>query len=720
MKYFKDGNQLCITKNNFINLQESQAVFFNLTFMKIIILLLIACSMLFAFASITYAATADYFVLETIDISAHLTNPQALEVIPGGFVVIDWESDASTFGYILDGQGKLLNATSSGAISKVNLSTEIVGPRITSIRTYTTANSQVNYIILDESNSTFFLLNASSLSYDNLTFRANESWAATDSLVGLCTDKTSTWVAVGNRDVINKLGGLNGTTNLTGFQYAIPGTNNAGGFDCFDGDNKPTIILDDTTGIVYITSNATRVDDSVNLSSLTSQGLNTFSDIALATDPSLHRPDFYALNNNSKLIYHFMKRPPDVLNIFEPDIAFTYPANQQSFNSRFSTVLIQFNFSAEQANNSRSQFDLTADRLNCTLFVNGTANFSMTNTPSNISINNSINVTFEEGSFKTDIRCLANNTFAKQGISKFHTISMSTFRHVFWMGDNFTIYYNSDNNAFQVALGNSSTELSAPFNLTSGEHVNLRITWDNSTGNRTLYIEGTQVASDLSYEWSMNRLDRIYLGSKNDTGQVNGIISYLQISNKAETSKFVKGSFLTAWKDKFLNIADKISSSYFFQFKVALKRSLTSENPILKFVNITYDDTLMNFTIEPDVDFLDFGFSSGDSSAIPAGQTTGGPIFTIWNTGNKTFALQAFSLTPFNSCFTASLFNSSLESGEGLRTSLGNQSLNLSTTPQDFIPILGPGKKTSIFMNVTASGCTPSSEFFDIEFITNP
>lgn len=670
--------------------------------------------MLFTLASFVNAASADYFVLETIDISAHLTNPQALEVIPGGFVVIDWESDASTFGYILDGQGRLLNATSSGAISKVNLSAE-VGTRITSIRTYTTVNNQINYIILDDTNKTVLLLNASSLSFDNRTFSPTTKWGATDSLVGLCTDKSSMWIAVGNRDVINKLAGTNGTVNQSG-EYAIPGTNNAGGFDCFNGDNQPTIILDDVEGIVYITSNALRVDDFVNLSSLTSQGLNTFSDIALATDPSLHRPDFYAINNFTKLIYHFNKRTPDVLNIFEPEISFTYPANQQSFNSRFPSVLIQFNFSAQQVNNSFSQFDLTADLLNCTLFVNGTANSSITNTPSNITLNNSINVTFGEGSFKTDIRCFANNTYARQGVSTFHTISMSTFRHVFWMGDNFTIYYDSSNNAFQVALGINQTELSAPYNLTAGRHVNLRVTWDNETGNRTLYIEGDQVTSDTFYEWSMDRLDKIYLGSRNDTGQVNGIISYLQISNKAEASKFKRGSFLATWTDTLLNIVDKITSSYFFQFKAILKRSLTSEQPTLRFVNISFDDTLMNFTIEPDVSFLDFSFSSGDSDALPAGQTASTPIFTIWNIGNKSFALQALSLTPFDSCFTVGLFNNSDQ------LTLGNATnpVNLSTTAQDFTASLGPGKQARVWMNVSASGCTPSSEFFDIEFITNP
>jgi len=684
--------------------------------MKKIILSLIACSMLFILASFVNAASEDYFVLETIDISAHLTNPQALEVIPGGFVVIDWEG-SSAVAYLLDGQGKLLNETNNTIIARVNLSAEVVGPRITSIRTYTTVNNQVNYIILDDTNKSVFLLNASSLSYDNSSFQSTNPWGTTDSLVGLCTDKSSTWVAVRNRDVVNKLAGGNGTVNQSG-EYAIPGTNNAGGFDCFDGDTQPTIILDDTAGIVYITSNALSVDDFVNISSLTSQGLNTFSDIALATDPLLHRPDFYALNNDTNLIYHFNKRTPDVLNVFQPNITFTFPINQQRFNSRFPSVLIQFNFSAVQGNNSRSEFRPASDRLNCTLFLNDTANSSITNTPNNISINNSINVTLGEGVHKTDIRCLANISRAKQGISKFHTISMSTFRHIFWMGENFTIYYDSDNNAFQVALGINQTELSAPFNITAGRHVNLRVTWDNSTGNRTLYIEGVQVASDTFYGWEIPRLDKIYLGSRNDTGQVNGIISYLQISNRAEASKFERGSFLETWKDTLLNIVDKISSSYFFQFKTILKRSLTSEQPTLRFVNISFDDTLMNFTIVPDVDFLDFAFTSGDSNALPAGQTDSLPIFTIWNIGNKSFDLQAFSLTPFSSCFTVGLFN---QSGGGNNLLLGetNNTINLSTAAQT-IATLGPYKQVDVWLNVSASGCTPSSEFFDIEFITNP
>ncbi len=195
----------------------------------------------------------------------------------------------------------------------------------------------------------------------------------------------------------------------------------------------------------------------------------------------------------------------------------------------------------------------------------------------------------------------------------------------------------------------------------------------------------------------------------------------MQTSLDSIGSSYSVGTFTTSWKSNFKNLVDRFSlGSYFYQFKAILRRGLSSEKPVLRFVNISFDDTLMNFSIEPNIDFLDFAFTSGSSSVIPGGQTAGGPIFTIWNIGNRSFALQALSLTPFDSCFTISLFNTSIESGEGIRTSLGNQTLNLSTTAQNFTTSLGPGKKASVFMNVTALNCGAYSEFFDIEFITNP
>ena len=673
--------------------------------LTVIVLLISFLQVLF----VVYGAPADYFVRDTIDVSSNLTNPQAIEVIPGGFIIIDWKSDASTFGYILDGQGNLLDG--------YNLSAEIlIGQRITSIRTYTTANSQVNYIILDDSNKTIYLLNASSLSYDNQTFSTNATFGAADTLVGICTDKSSTWVAVGNRDVVNKLAGVNGTVNQSG-EYAIPGTNNAGGFDCFDGDNKPTIILDDTTGIVYITKNATHVDDYVNISDLTSQGLNTFSDIALATDPNLHRPDFYALNNATNLIYHIMKRPPSVLNVFDPDILLSNPVNQKSFNSRFSSVLVQFNFSAEQPNSSASQFNLASDLINCTVFVNNTANSSMTNTPNNVSIVNFINVTFPIGTFKTDVRCLANVTYAKQGISDFRIITVSTYKHIIWMGENFSVYYDSDAQAFKAALGFNQTELSADFNITTDEPVAIRIVWNNVTGNRSIYINGELKASDTYYGWSMERLDKIYFLSRNDTGQANAVLSYVQTSLDSTGSSYSVSTFIDSWKTTFKNLVDSFTtSSYFYQFKAILRRGLSSEKPILRFINISFDDTLMNFSIEPDVNFLDFSFSSGTDDVLPVGQTDSVSIFRIVNIGNKSFDLQAASLTPFNSCFTVSLFN---QSGGGYRAGLANNTINLSTTYQR-IGNLASSETADVWLNVSASGCTANSEFFDIDFITSP
>ena len=671
------------------------------------------------------ALPADYFVKETIDISAHLTNPQTLESIPGGFIVIDWESAATTNLYILDGQGNLMNETNSSIAAKINMTRNAthLGLRITGIRTYNNSGTDFTYIVVDDSNKNFTSLNSSSFVRIDSKFRHSPgAFSSTDNLVGLCTNKSSIWVAIANRDVVDHFdGGGNNSVNQTGVfgEFTIPGTDSAGGIDCYNGNNSELIVLDDTSALVYLVRGP-NVLDFINLSSLTGQGLNTFSDIALLTDPNIHRPDFYTINNVSKLIYHIMKRPPSVLNVFAPTITWLYPARNQVFNSRFSTQDISFNFTVLQPNSSASEWT-DADVMNCSILINDTYNISTLIQDNNVSIIYEINVSsFDPGYYKIGLDCLANISYANAR-SDFRLITLSTYKHVLWMGDNFTLYYDSDALAFKAAMGNSTTELSAAFNITIDEPIAIRIVWNNITGNRSIYIDGVLKASDLSYGWHNDRLDKIYFLSRNDTGQANAVLSYVQTSLDSTGSGYSVGTFLTSWKTSFKNLVDRFTTaSYFYQFKAILRRGLSSEKPVLRFVNISFDDTLMNFTIEPNVNFLDFAFTSRSSSVIPAGQTSGGPIFTIWNIGNKSFSLQALSLTPFDSCFTASLFNSSIESGEGLRTSSGNQSLDLSTTPQNFTHSLGPGKRATIFMNVTALNCPVTAEFFDIEFITSP
>ena len=679
------------------------------------------------------ALPADYYVKDVIDISAHLTNPQALEWIPGGFIVIDWESAATTNLYVLDSDGNLMNESNLSIAAKINMTRNAthLGLRITGIRVFNNSGTDFTYIVLDDSNKNFTTLNSSSFVRIDSEFRMSPgAFSSTDNLVGICTNKSDSWIATADRDVITHIGGA-GNNSVNQSEVDIPGTDSTGGIDCFDG-NRSLIILDDTSALVYIISPPSTVLDYVNLSSLSGRGLNTFSDIALATDPSIHRPDFYALNNATKLIYHIMKRPPSVLNVFAPAVSWTYPARNQVFNSRFATQDISFNFTLLQPNSSYSEWT-DADEMNCSIFINETYNITTLIQDNNVSKIYEINVSsFSPGHYRIRLDCMANISYAKAA-SEFRFINVNTYKHIFWMGDNFTMWYDSDTSEFKAALGFNMTfnnsvatekEMAAAFNITTDEPVAIRIVWNNATGNRSIYINGELKVSDLHYGWSTDRLDKIYFLSRNDTGQANAVLSYVQTSLDSTGSGYSVGTFITSWKSAFENLVDRFSlSSYFYQFKAVLRRGLSSEKPILRFVNISFDDTLMNFSLGKDMDFLDFSFSSGTSVSIPANQLSTNPSFTIWNIGNKSFSLQAASLTPFDSCFTVPLFNasSSLTISNFNRTNNNDttNTINLSTSPQTIVS-LGPGKNANVWLNVTASGCTARSEFFDIEFTTSP
>lgn len=671
-------------------------------------------------SAIALALPADYFIRDTIDISSYTTNPQVLEVIPGGFIVIDWESAATTNLYILDSDGNLMNETDSAIVSKINMTRNAthLSTKITGIRVYNSSSPDgFGYAVLDNSGKNITTLNSSDFTrvYPEFNMPNPGNFGPTDNLAGFCTNTSDFWVITSNRDVITNYGG-GGNNSLNLSEFTIPGTNNAGGIDCFQGNLSELIILDDTTGIVYHTTKSA-VLDFVNLSSLASQGINTFSDIALLSDPISNRLDFYAINNNSKLIYHIRKRPSSALNVFAPAISWTYPPNGQAFNTRFASLDISFNFTVLQPNSSASEFT-DADVMNCSIFINGTYNISTLIQNNNISINYSINVSSVPlGPYKIRLDCLANNSYAKTG-SDFKIISVNTFKHILWIGDNFTLYYDSDVNAFKASLGANQTKLIAPFNITKAP-VAIRITFDNATGNRSIYINGVLKASDLLYNWNLDRQTKMYLLSRNYTGgQANAVLAYVQTSQDPLTPKFKEGSFITSWITSFKNLVDTITASYFFQFRAVLKRSITSDQPVLRFVNISFDDTLMNFTIVPDVNFLDFSFDSGDSPAVPVGQTSSVAIFKIENIGNKSFDLEVASLTPFSSCFTAGIFNFT-DSNYDLSLGGTNNTVNLSTTYQRHGNI-APGESKTLWVNVSASGCTANSEFFDIDFRTSP
>ena len=141
------------------------------------------------------ALPADYFIKETIDISAHLTNPQALEVIPGGFIVIDWESAATTNLYLLDGQGKLMNETDSSITAKFNMTSTAshLGLRITGIRVYNYSADDFTYAVLDDSTKNITTLNSSVFVRVQSDYRLSPGkFSSTDKLAGFCTNTSST------------------------------------------------------------------------------------------------------------------------------------------------------------------------------------------------------------------------------------------------------------------------------------------------------------------------------------------------------------------------------------------------------------------------------------------------------------------------------------------------------------------------------------------------
>ncbi len=683
--------------------------------MKLKILIILAIAL--ALSPAAYSAAADYFISETLDTSSFLANPQALAVIPGGFVIIDKASPASLLAFILDGQGNLMNETNASSTSVFNLS--ILGlSRITGIRNYNKTGDQMTFALLDDIGKRITFVNGSNMSnrFSSSFVPSPGNISSAESVVGMCTDTSSFWIALGVSNLIAEYGGGGNNSVYQSLNYSILGTTTVGGLDCSDGrngGNSELLILDDRNGLVYVTDDNTTLVEFVNLSSLSGRGLNTFPDIALLTNLSVHRPDFYAINNATKVIYHINKRPSSVLNVFEPDVSWDYPNANDVFNTRFSTVDVQINFTIFQPNNTASLFSI-ADEINCSVLVNDTLNSTLiVKGINNASINRTINITFGEGDVKLSLECLANSTYARR-YSDFRLMTVNVFKHIFWMNDNFTVYYDSTDNSFKAILGINQSGISAAFNITIDEPVAIRVIWNNVTKNRSIYIDGQLKASDLFYSWDIPRTNRLYLLSRNDSGQANAILSYVQTSLDSSDSKYLPGSFISSWVSAVKDLADRFGSSRFWQFRATLRRGLSSENPVLRFVNISFDNTLMNFSLEPDVDFLDFSFSSATSSAIPAGQTNTVPSFTIWNIGNVTFDLIVKSLTPFDSCFNTGLFNSSA-------LAFGNISnaINLSENGQAFTS-LSPGENASVWLNVSASGCTAKSEFFDIDFSTSP
>ena len=667
-------------------------------------IILMALIMTLAMTLAVSAATQDYIIISSINISQHLANPQAFENIPGGFIIIDWQGSSSV-AYLMDGQANLLNFSNSATQAKYNLTANF-SAKITSIRSFNTTGNITAFVLSDDTAKRLTLANASDMSrYNQLWFAPSPgNFSSADSITGICTNGSIIRVAVANRKVIDTFYGANSSVNQS--EFIVPVAANVSSIGCKPGGNSTAMmILDDSQGLIYTTKNETFVTETINISNLTGTGLNTFSDIAMVSSE-----EFYALNNFTKVAYLFRKRASSVLNIYAPNISFS--GDTMYVKSRFSNQLVQINFSTAQGNSSGSIFS-QADQINCSLFMNRTILNATIFATNNISINNSFNVSFAPGTYQVQINCKANSTHAAASYSLARIIQVETFRHLFWISDNFSAYYNSESSQIEISFGNSTSILGAPINITTGEPIVLGISWNNATGNRTIYINGEYRNSDLKYGWSKNRMDKIFLGSRNDSGQLNGTIAYIQTENSAKTPNFKKGDFFTAWKSATKSLDGAFTPSYFYQLRARLIRSLTSERPVLRYANIYMDDTMMNTSMPSGVKFLDFKFSSGTSSSIPAGQQDALPIFVLSNKGNVSFSVRVFSYTQFSDCFKALLFN---KSAEYLQTV---NSTNLSTIPQT-IANLTPGASANVWINATATGCTSGSEIFDLVFETSP
>src|SRR3990167_6565567 len=653
-------------------------------------IILMSLMMALAMSFMAAAVTSDYYVAEKINISSHLTNPQAFEALPGGYVIIDWVG-ASSIAYKLDGQGILFNTTNSSKPTFWNLTLNYTSQKIEGVRNFNTTSGSTMLLLMGEKN----------ISLGNLTeFGRNlewyapspESFSTDDDLSGICTNGSAIWVAIKNRARIEFLNGTNSSVNHTGvnnIEIPTPHTSRAGAIDC-SGNFSEIHIMDDMTGELFITNRENQSRDIINLTNLTGMpGNDKLTDISV-----ISTFDFWVISNFTKTAYHILQRKN--LETINPNITFTYPGRQLTINSVSHHVEVPFNFSVAVSNES---FSSSIIRINCSVFINQTYN-TYTFSINNISANTTLNISFPPGTYLAQIACTDNLTSTKDIYSGFNLFKVGTYKTLFWMNDTQALYYNSNSAAFELKWGNDTAILSAPYNITADVPVNIKVTWDNTTRNRTIFIDGIYAASDLRYNIKhTERQSRIYFGSNNQSGQINGVISYFQTTNRASVPTFRKGEYKSSWTSGVKDLSS-FRAGYFFQFRAILRRSLTSERPVLKFVNMSFDNTIFNYSQVSSN--LDFKFASATSSAWPDLQTDTKPFYTFWNTGNVSFSLQFYSLTPFDGCFNAAFFNISNNTRPGV---VGN-TLNLSTNPKNFTTDLGPGKNISVWLNVTATDCS--------------
>ena len=661
--------------------------------------------MMILMAATAMAVTEDYTATLISNLSSHLTNPQALEEIPGGFVIVDIEG-SQTFGYKMGTDGQLINATSSSARVRWNMTTN-VSTKIIGIRSFNQTNGESTMIVIDKTGNRLLRINASDFQRHGATewFAPSPgNFSSSDDVTGICTNASHIWVAK-KSGLVSTLNGTNSSTNLSGPQeFSALGTTSVGSMDCIG--NSSFAYLDDENAIVRISNRglSQSVYELINLSSLTGIAINSFSDIAFNDIGN-----FYVISNSTKSIYRITRKSG--LERFVPGITFTYPYSRQAIGSYVDRQIIPFNMSAENTSSFKS-----ADIMNCSVYINGTLNISRTSI-NNISQNTTINISMLPGTYEAQVKCRANSSYSTTATSGKNIFTVKQYRTLFFGNENFSIFYNDDINAIQAKIGYNDTKLTAYHNITENQHVNLRVDFNNATGNRTIWINGQFSASDNGYHYDNERERKLYIGSANETGQAIAKISYLQISTKVEDHHFYNGNWLSSWSSSFREFEGEPGTSYFFQLRTILRRTISTDQPYLSFMNVSTDNTLINESLATGYKSIAFKFASASSSATPAGQEASVPIKVICNRGNSTMEIAAFSRTEFSSCFNVRLYN---QSNAGLGPGIINNTLNLSTELKTFNRALLPGVCSNVWINVTATSCPKTAVFFDLEFTTEP
>ena len=651
--------------------------------MKKLILYLIVIS--FCIGIVSAATDLDWYLVDTWNISANVTSPQSLDY-NGALLVLD--SDGSvlfvdTTGNVLRSENSSGYASDASAISFFNTTQILV------------FNESERYF---EVNSSLYTQNLTSFALEGTGNNLTGKGVTAD---GICINSTHVFIADKSNDAIHTVTiSSTGLINVSSLSISSVSTDVAD-IDCRDNGDF-IYILDPVDKRVHMINKAGTLLTSINIQSLI---LDSTQFQGVAVDSS--GTDLYLLNNDTDSIYHLRQ---GVRTFNYPVVVINTPSIVTHVNKSDGTHNLQVNFTASYLNSTNASIIIN-ELGNCSILLNGTLNVSDSTIVNNNTGNfHLFNITLQPGDYTYDIECCLNSTFGGCRKAGRQNINFDVYPHIFYLSPSFALFYNTDTN--QLIWNSSSDSSSLVYNLTLAKNkpYHLTLFWENSTGNRTILLDGVSAANDLEYNNSATST-KFFLGSRNHSGQANhgqleGIIDYFRIGNTHVTDKFSLNSWSSNWETSFKEFVKWDYLGYFFQFKVILNRIINTELPVELLINLSYKTDLIN--VSSPVDWLDFPFTSGTDSEVPAGQTSSKPIYNISNYGDTTINVSVKSSSSFDSCFTVRLFNASspLNTSESL--------LSLSTTAQTFEHTLTAGEFKGVWMNVTASGCAPGAEAFDI------